>query len=80
MIPEEVRQMKEKEEVLMENVVPEDLPTEEEKQEKPFVPSAPWKRVLAWILFAVVILGIACWLLNIAYPGWIEIVKAWFFA
>ena len=43
MIPEEVRQMKEKEEVLMENVVPEDLPTEEEKQEKPFVPSAPWK-------------------------------------
>ena len=69
--------MTENEEILMENVAPEDLPTEAEKQEKPFVPSAPWKRALAWILFAVMVIGIGCWLLNIAYPGWIEIVKAW---
>ena len=69
--------MMENEEVLMENVSPEDLPTEAEKLEKPFVPSAPWKRVLAWILFAVVVLGLATWLLNIANPGWIEAVKNW---
>ena len=70
--------MNENEEILMENVSPEDLPTEEERQEKPFVPSAPWKRVLAWVLFAVVVLGLATWLLNIANPGWIETVKGWF--
>lgn len=70
--------MKENEEVLMENVSPEDLPTEAEKQEKAFVPSAPWKRALAWALFAVMVLGIATWLLNIANPGWIEAVKGWF--
>ena len=70
--------MNENEEILMENVSPEDLPTEEERQEKTFVPSAPWKRVLAWVLFAVVVLGLATWLLNIANPGWIETVKSWF--
>lgn len=70
--------MNENEEILMENVSPEDLPTEAEMQEKPFVPSAPWKRALAWALFAVVVLGLATWLLNIANPGWIETVKGWF--
>ena len=78
MIPKEVIPMTENEEVLMENVSPEDLPTEAEKQEKPFVPSAPGKRILAWVLFAVMVLGICCWLLNIAFPGWIEAVRNWF--
>lgn len=41
-----------------------------------FVPSPTWKRVTAWVLFAVVVLGIITWLLNIAWPGWIEAVKA----
>ena len=68
----------ENEEVLMENVKPEDLPTEAEQQEKVFVPSAPWKRALAWVLFGIVIVGLATWLMNIANPGWIESVKAWF--
>ena len=37
-----------------------------------FVPSPKWKRVLAWVLFAIVVLGIASWLLNIAVPEWPE--------
>lgn len=41
-----------------------------------FVPSPTWKRVVAWVLFAIVVLGIITWLLNIACPGWIEAVKA----
>ncbi len=79
MISFEVIKVKENEEVLMENVSPEDLPTEEEKEgEKPFVPSSMGKRVLAWFLFAVMVLGICTWLLNIAYPEWIDVVRAWF--
>lgn len=70
--------MEEKDEVLMQNVTPEDLPTEAERVEKPpFVPSPKWKRVLAWILFVIVIFGIITWLLNIAYPEWIDAVKNW---
>ncbi len=69
--------MTENEEVLMENVSPEDLPTQEEQEKKPFVPSSRGKRILAWVLFAVMILGICTWLLNIAYPEWIDVVKSW---
>lgn len=51
-----------------------DLQTEE----KPvFVPSPKWKRVLAWVLFVIVAIGIITWLLNIAYPDWIDTVKGW---
>lgn len=66
---------KENDEVLMENVTPEDLPQEGETQ--PFVPSPKWKRVFAWVLFAIVILAIAAWLLNIADPTWAEKAREW---
>ncbi len=53
---------KQEPEVLMENVQPEDLPTEAEKTQEEFYPSPKWKRVLAWVLFGVSSLGICCWL------------------
>lgn len=49
----------------------------EEQEEKVFVPSPTSKRILAWVLFVVVIFGIISWLLNIAWPGWEAAVKAW---
>lgn len=52
-----------------------DMPAVQETPEAPqseFVPSPKWKRVLAWVLFAIVVLGIASWLLNIAVPEWPE--------
>ena len=39
-----------------------DMPAVQETPEAPqseFVPSPKWKRVLAWVLFAIVVLGIA---------------------
>ena len=50
----------------------------EEEVKAPFVPSPKWKRVLAWVFFVIVVLGIVTWLLNIAFPEWIADVKAWF--
>lgn len=47
-------------------------------QNTPFVPSPKWKRVLAWVLCVIVVLGVITWLLNIAFPTWIDAVKAWF--
>lgn len=72
--------MSEEKEVLMENVSPDDLPTEVEKEEKPFIPNPKPKRILAWVLFAILMLGICCWLVSIAFPDWVETVKAWFAA
>lgn len=48
-----------------------------QEEKEPFVPSPKWKRVFAWILFAIVTIGIVLWLLNIAYPGmqWIKTIK-----
>ena len=65
------------EEVLMENVMPEDLPREGEKEETPFVPSPTWKRIFAWVLFAVVFISLIFWLLNIAYPNWTASALDW---
>lgn len=48
-----------------------------EEQKAPFVPSSKGKRVLAWVLFVIVVLGIITWLLNMAFPAWIDAVKAW---
>lgn len=70
--------MHENEEVLMENVSPEDLPAANNPEERPFTPSPRWKRILAWVLFAIVILGLGCWLTSIAFPNWVETVKAFF--
>lgn len=64
----------EKDDILMEEVTPEDLNTEAAE----FVPSSKRKRVIAWILFAIVIVGVALWLLNIAMPDWIEKVHEYF--
>lgn len=57
----------------------EEIRTEETaaEEKEPFVPSSTSKRVFAWILFAIVFLGIVSWLLSIAFPGWIESVRAW---
>ena len=49
-----------------------------EEEKAPFVPSPVWKRVLAWVLCVIVVLGVITWLLNIAFPTWIDTVKAWF--
>lgn len=49
-----------------------------EEQKAPFVPSSKGKRILAWVLFVIVVLGIITWLLNMAFPTWIDAVKAWF--
>ena len=50
----------------------------QEEEKAPFTPSPKWKRVLAWVLFAIVVLGIVTWLLNMAFPEWIGAAKAWF--
>lgn len=63
---------KQESEVLMQDVQPEDLPTETEKQAEEFYPSPKWKRVLAWTLFGIMVVAIACWLINIAQPQWAD--------
>ena len=57
----------------------EEIRTEETaaEEKEPFVPSSTSKRVFAWILFAIVFLGIVSWLLSIACPDWVESVRAW---
>ncbi len=45
---------------------------QEAPEQQEFVSSPKWKRVLAWTLFGVMVLGIFCWLLNIAVPEWPE--------
>ena len=45
---------------------------EAEKAKEEFIPSPKWKRVFAWVLFGIVVLGICCWLLNIAIPEWAD--------
>ncbi len=55
--------------------LPEELPLEEEKPE--YIPSPRWKRALAWVLFGVVVLGIALWLLGIARPEWPDALRSW---
>ena len=47
------------------------------EEKEPFVPSPTSKRVFAWILFAIVFLGVVSWLLSIAFPHWIENARAW---
>lgn len=49
----------------------------EEAEKAPFEPSPKWKRVLAWVLFIIVVLGIITWLLNMACPEWIDAAKTW---
>ena len=54
---------------------PEEKPQE---PEEPYIPSPKWKRIMAWVLFGIVCLGIILWLLGIARPEWIDTVKSWF--
>ena len=69
---------KQEPEVLMQDVQPEDLPTEAEKQQEKFYPSPKWKRVLAWTLFGVMVVAIICWLVNIAEPEWADKLLGYF--
>ena len=55
----------------------EEAAAEEVEEKELFVPSSASKRVFAWILFAIVFLGIVSWLLSIACPDWVESVRAW---
>ena len=66
-------QKKDTKEVRPQEPVAEDTVPEEKE---PFVPSATSKRVFAWILFAIVFLGLVSWLLSIAFPHWIDDVRA----
>lgn len=40
-----------------------------------YVPSPRWKRVMAWVLFGIMCIAIVLWLLNIAFPTWIDSIK-----
>ena len=66
-------------EEMTEQSVAENTETEEAavEEKEPFVPSSTSKRIFAWILFVIVILGIVSWLLNMAFPEWIETVRTW---
>ncbi|MBP3413252.1 MAG: hypothetical protein J6K89_08325 [Oscillospiraceae bacterium] len=41
-----------------------------EQEKPPFVPASKGKRIAAWILIGIMVLGIVNWLLSIAYPHW----------
>lgn len=56
----------------------EELQNTAEETKEPFVPSPRRKRVTAWCLFAVVMLGIVFWLLGIADPHWTEKILDYF--
>lgn len=53
----------------------EETPIEEKP---PFEPSPRWKRICAWILVSIVILGVINWLVSIAYPHWPQYVMELF--
>lgn len=61
---------------MSEEIKENDLPEVSEPEEA-FTPSSKGKRIFAWILFVIVVLGIITWLLNIACPGWIQAAKTW---
>ncbi len=56
--------------------ITEDVQTPDEKV--PFEPAPRWKRIGAWILVAIVTLGIINWLISIAYPDWPQYVMGLF--
>ena len=45
------------------------------EEKPPFEPSPRWKRICAWILVAIVGVGMINWLISIAYPQWPEMIK-----
>lgn len=54
-----------------------DMVEQEGQEEEVFVPSPRWKRIGAWVLFAIVIVSLGTWLVSIAFPEWIAGIKAW---
>lgn len=48
------------------------------EEKPPFEPSPRWKRIGAWVLFAIVILGVINWLVSIAFPNWPQYVMELF--
>lgn len=54
----------------------EELVEQEIVEEKPpFEPSPRWKRICAWVLVVIVVIGVINWLISIAYPQWPEYIK-----
>ncbi len=51
------------------------LDEETVEERAPFEPSPRWKRICAWIMVTVVILGVVNWLISIACPQWPEFIK-----
>lgn len=49
-----------------------------ETEKEPFVPSSRGRRVLAWVLFGIVAVGVIFWLIGIAEPQWTEKVIEYF--
>jgi DNA-directed RNA polymerase subunit beta' len=48
------------------------------EERPPFEPSPRWKRICAWILFVIVMIGTINWLISIAYPQWPQTVMGLF--
>ena len=53
----------------------EELQEEPVEEKAPFEPSPRWKRICAWILVVIVVIGVINWLISIAYPQWPEFIK-----
>lgn len=63
---------------MTEEIKNEVLPEVQEEAKPEYIPSPRWKRIAAWVLFGIVLIGIALWLLGIARPEWPDIVRSWF--
>ncbi len=48
------------------------------EEKPPFEPAPLWKRICAWILAAVVFVGVINWLISIAYPQWPDFIMGLF--
>ena len=48
------------------------------EEKTPFEPAPRWKRIGAWILAAIVTIGVINWLISIAYPRWPDFIMGLF--
>ncbi len=53
----------------------EELTEELTEERAPFEPAPKWKRICAWIMVTIVVIGVINWLISIAYPQWPEFIK-----
>lgn len=63
------------EELRPQESAPQETPTAEKE---PYVPSSRGRRVFAWILFGIMVVGTVLWLLGIADPNWTEKIIEYF--